>query len=198
MDDNLMIKLLQICILLGYLGIVSTQEAGANATYKALDFSLDNDCRPDENGNFTKATFQIENIPSSFTICSAFMVEAWGEKLGATLFTLFDKTGSGHRIELLASDNSTQITVWHDNFGLDISSDFLFYPLQWTRVCLSKDSNTSVLRLVVDGELLGEEVCLLRRRRIKCILKISLIDLFPHPLCPSVKPAKWKASGNIV
>ena len=52
-----------------------------NHTYKALDFSQDNDCRPDENGEFTKATFQIESLPSSFTICSAFMVEALGEYL---------------------------------------------------------------------------------------------------------------------
>ena len=29
--------------------------------------------------------------------------------------------------------------------------------MQWTRVCLSKDSNTSLVRLVVDGELLVEE-----------------------------------------
>ena len=68
MDDNLMVKYLQICIVLGYLGVVSTQEADTNRTYKALDFSQDNDCRPDENGDFTKATFQIENIPSSFTV----------------------------------------------------------------------------------------------------------------------------------
>ena len=61
------------------MGIVSTQESETNRTFKALDFSQDNDGRPDENGDFTKATFQIENIPSSFTICSAFMVEAWGD-----------------------------------------------------------------------------------------------------------------------
>ena len=33
----------------------------------------------------------------------------------------------------------------------------MFSPLQWTRVCLSKDSNTSLARLVVDGELLIEQ-----------------------------------------
>ena len=33
----------------------------------------------------------------------------------------------------------------------------MFYPLQWIRVCLSKDSNTSLARLVVDGELLIEQ-----------------------------------------
>ena len=33
----------------------------------------------------------------------------------------------------------------------------LFYPLHWTRVCLSKDSNTSLGRLFVDGELLIEQ-----------------------------------------
>ena len=59
-----------------------------NHTYKALDFSQDNDCRPDENGEFTKATFQIESLPSSIHDMLCVMVEALGEYLGATLFTL--------------------------------------------------------------------------------------------------------------
>ena len=44
---------------------------------KALDFSLDNDDEPDENSSYTHATLQKENLPHSFTICTAFMVEAW-------------------------------------------------------------------------------------------------------------------------
>ena len=43
---------------------------------KALDFSLDNDEEADKNGSYTKATIQKEDLPSSFTICTAFTVEA--------------------------------------------------------------------------------------------------------------------------
>ena len=44
---------------------------------KALDFSLDNDGEPDKNKSYTHASLQKENLPSSFTICTAFMVERW-------------------------------------------------------------------------------------------------------------------------
>ena len=41
-------------------------------------------------------------------------------------------------------------------------SEVLFYPLQRTRVCLSKDSNTSMVRLVLDSELLFEKEVLIK------------------------------------
>ena len=103
-----------------------------NHTYKALDFSQDNDCRPDENGEFTKATFQIESLPSSFTICSALWLKHWANIWAQHFLPFF---------LLLASDTYTQSTVWLEDFALKIPTDFLFYPFQWTRFCLSKDSN---------------------------------------------------------
>ena len=45
---------------------------------KVLDFSLDNDWKPDANNSFTHASLQKENCPPAFTICIAFMVEQWG------------------------------------------------------------------------------------------------------------------------
>ena len=47
---------------------------------KALDFSLDGDWTPDANNSLTHASLQKENLPSSFTICAAFMLEKWGKK----------------------------------------------------------------------------------------------------------------------
>ena len=40
---------------------------------------------------------------------------------------------------------------------LEKRTEVLFFPLQWTRACLSLDSNARKVRLVVDGQLLGEE-----------------------------------------
>ena len=60
---------------------------------KALDFSLDNDWEPDENKSYTHASLWKENLPSSFTICTAFMVEAWTEYVDSMLFVLCDDKG---------------------------------------------------------------------------------------------------------
>ena len=57
---------------------------------KALDFSLDNDKKPDNSNSYTHASLKKENLPSSFTICTAFMVEAWTEYTDAALFVLQD------------------------------------------------------------------------------------------------------------
>ena len=52
----------------------------------ALDFSLDNDQESDESNSYTHASLQKENLPPSFTICTAFMVEAWDDYQNAYLY----------------------------------------------------------------------------------------------------------------
>ena len=45
---------------------------------KVLDFSADNDQKPDSNAEYTTATLLDAGLlPESFTICSAFLVESW-------------------------------------------------------------------------------------------------------------------------
>ena len=44
---------------------------------KVLDFSEDVDKEPDINGEYTSATLEAGPLPESFTICSAFIAEAW-------------------------------------------------------------------------------------------------------------------------
>ena len=43
---------------------------------KLLDFSADNDYQRDDDGEITRAFSDFGALPESFTICSAFMVEA--------------------------------------------------------------------------------------------------------------------------
>ena len=126
---------------------------------KALDFSLDNDGEPDENNNYTHASLLKENLPPSFTICTATMVEAWTKKNYGKLYLLRDNKGKRwHFVKIYAATSYTQFSfVFEDSPMFSNQSKILFYPLQWTRICLSKDSNTSLARLVVDGELLIEE-----------------------------------------
>ena len=59
------------------------------AMFTVLDFSSDNDQLPDGNGEYTSATLEAGVLPESFTICSAFMVEAWTTEFsGAPMFLL--------------------------------------------------------------------------------------------------------------
>ena len=57
---------------------------------KVLDFSQDNAGQLDANNNSTYASLWVTNLPSSFTIRSAFMVDKWGEITNLVLFNLFD------------------------------------------------------------------------------------------------------------
>ena len=50
-----------------------------------LSFSDDNDNKADRNGEYTSATLEKENLPMSFTICAAFMVEAWNSDFQSAL-----------------------------------------------------------------------------------------------------------------
>ena len=126
---------------------------------KALDFSLDNDWEWDENKSYTNAILKKEHLPLSFTICTAFMVEAWAEYTNAALFALHYEDGQiWHWVRIIAKTTHTEFSFLFEDSPMFLNqTKILFYPLQWTRICLSKDSNTSLVRLVVDGELLVEQ-----------------------------------------
>ena len=132
-------------------------------TLKALDFSLDNDEKPDENNLYTHASLQKENLPSSFTICTAFMTKAWAgsgyDDTSAKFVVLHDdKGGVWCYVKIFAAEKYTEFSfLFEDTQKASNQSKTLFYPFEWTRVCLSKDSKTSLARMVVDGELLVEK-----------------------------------------
>ena len=150
MNRNLLLKCLSIFVFCAYLSIVSS--------LKALDFSLDNDWKADENNSYTHASLQKENLPSSFTICTTFMVEAWTKYQNTWLFVLNDDKGEiWHWVKIYADQTFALFQFqFEDSLKFTAKTTSPFYPLQWTRVCLSSNSNTSLVRLVVDGELLME------------------------------------------
>ena len=123
---------------------------------KVLDFSADNDQQPDSNGEYTGATLEAGSLPESFTICSAIMVDAWTTKPSALIFVPLNNDGYlwGH-VFLYAASSYTEYTVWLGPVSFTKQTETVFFPLQWTRVCLSVDSNK--VMLVVDGQLLGEK-----------------------------------------
>ena len=144
--------------ILAYVEIASLREN--REALKALDFSLDNDWQSDQSNSYTQASLQKENLPSSFTICTSFMVRAWmSDYADALLFALLGADEDDWlSVRIYAETNHTEFSLeFKDSPILSVHSKVLFYPLQWTRVCLSKDSNTSLSRLVVDGDLLIEK-----------------------------------------
>ena len=126
---------------------------------KVLDFSLDNDWEPDSKNSFTHASLQKENFPSSFTICMAFMVEQWGESISSPLFLLLDSDNKMWlSLGLSAAEKHTEYTIHFSSVRMNSKSPHLFFPMQWTRMCFSFNSNTSVATLVVDGNQLLERM----------------------------------------
>ena len=121
-----------------------------------ITFSDDNDKAPDSFGKYTGASLTKYDMPKDFTICVAYMVEAWTtDSAAAELFWLRKKKPEIFRwgkVSMYAAKNHTE---FHVNLGraylMAISSRVLF-PLTWTRVCVSLETSTGNVRLVVNGE----------------------------------------------
>ena len=126
---------------------------------KVLDFSADNDHEPDSNGEYSGATLEAGPLPETFTICSAFMVEAWITDFStADMFTVLGQNGfSWMIIYLWAASSYTEYSVYLGPFYFVNKTKSVFFPLQWTRACFSLDSVASKVMLVVDGQLLFVE-----------------------------------------
>ena len=127
-------------------------------TTKVLDFSLDIDQEPDSNGSYTRATLEKEDLPPSFTICAAHMVEAWTTEFsGASMLLLKNEVGdTWANVFLHPSSDYTEYDIFLGPAYL-IATTAVFFPLQWIRFCVSLDTNSAMVRLVVDGQVLGQE-----------------------------------------
>ena len=151
------------------------------APLRALDFSLDNDQKPDENNSYTHASIQMENLPSSFTICTAFMIDS-AHKESALLYVLEDKKGrKWHTLKFLPDKSFTEfLFMFKGSPQFRIPAKFLFYPEQWTRVCLSMNSNSSLVSLVVEETLLGEKAWRVEKKPSNLHLVLGLISKNEH------------------
>ena len=104
---------------------------------KVLDFSADIDHQPDSNGEFTGAVLEAGFLAESFTICSAFMVEAWITKFkSAYMFTMLGngiENGYGNswgRINMVLFSSYTQYEVWLGQAKIIKTIPTAFFPLQ--------------------------------------------------------------------
>ena len=126
---------------------------------KVLSFSDDIDNKADSNGEFTSATLEKANLPESFTICWAFMVDAWTtDFVSVDVFYILKDDGSRQwgYVHIYAAPTYTNYAVHLGNSEFAFRTFALFFPLQWTRVCLSLETPVGRATLVVDGQVLGE------------------------------------------
>ena len=125
---------------------------------KVLDFSADNDQKPDINGEYTSTAMEAGSLPESFTICLAFRIESWADSAAAQMFSLLDNDGyKWEHLAIYATSTHTEYEVWFGPVHIINQTETVFFPLQWSSACLFLDSIAGKVMLVVDGQLLGEE-----------------------------------------
>ena len=129
---------------------------------RVIDFSEDVDNLPDSEGEYTHATLLRDpnnSFPSSFTICASFMVKAWTtEFASAYMFQLNDKDGDRWGYVNMLTCTYVEYEVYLGNVYFIATTDGPLFPLHWTHICLSLDSVTGVVRIVVDGKVLHQKV----------------------------------------
>ena len=126
---------------------------------KAFDFSMESDHEADTNEEYTSASVKKADLPSSFTVCSAFSVESWSTEFSnAQMFALLDSTGNYWAfLELYAAEGHTEFWAKAGDVTLTVKTEVKFFPLKWSMVCLALDFNLYLMQVVVDGKLLGEK-----------------------------------------
>ena len=85
----------------------------------------------------------------------AFMVEAWTtEFVSAIMFTILEnRKGSWGSLNSVVSPYYTQCKGRLDHGRLAPTVYGMFFPLQWTHVCLSVAGKATLVNLVIDGKL---------------------------------------------
>ena len=137
--------------------------ADDGAKHSVIDFSDDIDDEPDSNGEFTMASLTKPDMPRDFTICSAFMVEAWTTDFSAArVFQLRDNLDVERWawVYLYAAETYTELTVELGKVYFLNTIDRVLFPLTWTRLCLSLDTVSGKVVVVADWLVVEEKVWL--------------------------------------
>ena len=138
--------------------ISRTPKDGGGELTAVIDVSHDDDQLPDTAGEYTSASLTKPGLPSDFTVCGAYRPKAWTGYTQAALFEIHGEDGTlWGLVDLQSLDNSVQILVIFGNvFIYAPPQDNLWFPLTWIRVCVSLDTVSGRVRLVVDGQVLHE------------------------------------------
>ena len=117
----------------------------------------------DSEGEFTKASLEgLTDFPDNFTICGDYMVEGWlAGSVKAKMFTFASGYGSrirGHGyVDMEVTPKNTKFLVCAVACFTTIL-EHVWFPFSWLHLCLSRESGTGNMALVVNGQVLEEGV----------------------------------------
>ena len=123
-----------------------------------LDVSDDVDHEPDTEGEYTGVSLTKPGMSTDFTICGALRTEAWtGLETGAELFQLNGEDGQqwGY-VSVYAASTYTEYEVSLGHVWLSVTTASIWFPLTWTRVCVSLDTVSGTVVVDTNGQV-GEE-----------------------------------------
>ena len=122
-----------------------------------IDVAEDVDQSPDSAGDYTHASLTKPGMPADFTLCGAFRTEAWTQGLtSALLFSINGEDGRlwGYVWMGASSSYTTYFVAPANDVRLLVKKDRAWFPLTWTLVCMSLDTVSGRVILVVDGQVI--------------------------------------------
>ena len=125
-----------------------------------IDVADDFDNKMDSRGEYTGASLSRPEMPDDFTICGAFMSEA-ATALEPSVHGLFRLNGvDGKRWGYLNIYAGTYTTEYFGYLGHSFSlmTSTVWFPLTWTLFCVSLDTASGRVAVVVDGHVLEDAV----------------------------------------
>ena len=125
-----------------------------------LDVSADVDQEPDARGEYTGASLTKPGMAPDFTICGAFRTQAWTTAFSGTrLFQLIGNDGKmwGY-LGIFAAYTYTEYSGPLGRVTLRVTTEKVWFPLTWTHVCVSMDTVSGRVVMVVDGRVLDDGV----------------------------------------
>ena len=127
-----------------------------------IHYADDNDQLPDTSGSrgYTGASLTKPDMPRDFTICLAYMNEAYTTDWdSADLIRLHDRDGDyWGSFELFAALTYTELTVRIGKGNMLATTADILFPFTWSRFCVSFDTVTARMAVVLNGQVVEEGV----------------------------------------
>ena len=104
------------------------------------------------------------DMPQDFTICCAFKAEAYTRKEANSVYLYWLNNDINlspwSHVRLTPMKHYTVFDVKLGKVRFEVSRGYLLFPLTWTRMCVSLDTVSGLVKLVVDKQLLEEKIYL--------------------------------------
>ena len=114
----------------------------------------------------TQASLNLNDLPSSFSICSSLFLKSWVADWNADInfFEILNEEGKLWAHLYLEVPSTALETEFYANIGreddkvqIDASGTLpIFFPQSWIRSCITLDTAAGMVRIVVDGKVVED------------------------------------------